>query len=124
VARQVQRQTTQTVCEMVPEQRQISVPVTTMRPVQRTATREVCEMVPTTETRTESFCVMVPYTEQVQVPVAPQAPAPCCGQGYGPAYPVSAPYGYGGGCNDCGGGGRRHGFLHHSRGGCGGCGGC
>jgi hypothetical protein len=67
----VQRTGTRTVCETVPQTREVTVNVTTMQPVQRTGTRlrVVQETVQETVNVTQTYCERVPYTYTVRVPV-------------------------------------------------------
>jgi hypothetical protein len=83
--RQQQMQGTQTVCDVVPQTRQVTVNVCTYQPVQKQGTRKrlVADTVTETVQVQECYTEMVPYTATVRVPVA--------------TAPVMAS-----GCGDCG----------------------
>lgn len=69
-----------TVCEMVKENKEITVKVCVCKPEKRTykCTRIVCECKQETVTCKQCYCVSVPYKTTVKVAVCTPCATPCC----------------------------------------------
>src|SRR5262249_55599084 len=77
---------TRTVCDMVPEQREYTVPTCSYRTEQRTyeSHQTVCEYRQETVTGKQRYCVTVPYQYTVKGPGYTPVCAPGCGGMAGP----------------------------------------